>query len=123
MDGERLRQALANVLQNAVHAINARLSPGEGELTVSTIVDDTDLVLAVADNGCGMSDDVRGRMFEPLFSTKAFGVGLGMPLVKRIVDEHGGTVSVRSMLNQGTIVEMRLPVAGREMQPGAGVDA
>lgn len=106
-----------------MHAINARLSPGEGELTVSTIVDDTDLVLAVADNGCGMSDDVRGRMFEPLFSTKAFGVGLGMPLVKRIVDEHGGTVSVRSMLNQGTIVEMRLPVAGREMQPGAGVDA
>jgi signal transduction histidine kinase/purine-cytosine permease-like protein len=122
LDSERLRQALANVLQNAVHAINARLSPGDGELAVSTILDHTDLVLAVADNGCGMSDDVRGRIFEPLFSTKAFGVGLGMPLVKRIIEEHGGSVSVQSMLNQGTIVQMRLPVVGREVHPGAGAN-
>ena len=118
-DGERLRQALANVLQNAVQAIEARQPPGEGELTVSTRRDGGEVVLAVADNGCGMSEDVRRRVFEPLFSTKAFGVGLGMPLVKRIVAEHGGAVAIRSRPGQGTVVEMRLPARSDPVQAGA----
>jgi signal transduction histidine kinase/purine-cytosine permease-like protein len=108
-DGERLRQAFVNVLQNAVQAIEARQLEGGGELTISTRLEDDDLVLAVADNGCGMSPEIGARVFEPLYSTKAFGVGLGMPLVKRTVEQHGGSVLIESELGRGTTVVMRLP--------------
>jgi len=108
-DGERLRQALVNLIQNAVQAVEARQPPEGGEVTVSTAVEGEELVLAVADNGCGMSAEVRARMFEPLFSTKAFGVGLGMPLVQRIAEQHGGRVTVESEPGAGTRVALHLP--------------
>jgi signal transduction histidine kinase len=109
-DNERLRQAFVNLLQNGIQAIEARQPAGGGELAVSTRVEGDALVLSLTDNGCGMSPEVRARMFDPLFSTKAFGVGLGMPLVKRIVEQHGGSVAVESELGQGTTVMMRLPL-------------
>jgi signal transduction histidine kinase/purine-cytosine permease-like protein len=109
IDAERLRHALANVLQNAIQAIEACQPAGGGELTISTRLEENDLVLSVTDNGCGMSADVSARIFEPLFSTKAFGIGLGLPLVKRIVEQHGGEVTVESELGRGTRIMMRLP--------------
>jgi len=109
-DNERLRQAFVNVLQNAVQAIEARQPAGGGELVIGTRVEDDALVLSVTDNGCGMSAEVSARMYDPLFSTKAFGVGLGMPLVKRIVEQHGGGVAVDSEPGRGTTVTMRLPL-------------
>jgi signal transduction histidine kinase len=72
--------------------------------------------LAVIDNGAGIRADVREKIFTPLFSTKAFGVGLGMPLVKRIVERHHGTIDVASTWGQGTTVTIRLPLAGRDGQ-------
>lgn len=110
-DPERLRQALGNVLTNALQAIAARRAEGQGEITVSTRREDKWLVLEVADNGCGMSAEVRRRIFEPLFSTKAFGVGLGMSLVRRTVEQHGGEVTVQSAPECGATVTMRLPLA------------
>ncbi len=109
-DHERLRQAFVNVLQNAIQAIEARQPAGGGELAISTRVEGDALVLSLSDNGCGMSPEVSARMFDPLFSTKAFGVGLGMPLVKRIVEQHRGRVSVESELGKGTTVVMSLPL-------------
>jgi signal transduction histidine kinase len=102
-------QALVNLIQNAVQAVEARQPPEGGEVTVSTVVAGEELVLAVVDNGCGMPAEVRARMFEPLFSTKAFGVGLGMPLVQRIVEQHGGRVTVESEPGAGTRVALHLP--------------
>jgi signal transduction histidine kinase/purine-cytosine permease-like protein len=118
VDAERLRHAFVNVLQNAIQAIEARQPAGDGEVTIRTRLAGGDLVLSVTDNGCGMAADVSARMFEPLFSTKAFGVGLGLPLVKRIVEEHGGRVAVESELGRGTTIVMRLPRHGGE--PDAG---
>ena len=109
-DSERLRQAFVNLLQNAMQAIEARQPSGGGELAIGTRIEGDELVLSVTDNGCGMPPNVRARMFDPLFSTKAFGVGLGMPLVKRIVEQHGGEVEVESELGRGTTVVMRLPL-------------
>lgn len=119
-DAERLRQAFTNVLQNAVQAIESRQEPGRGELTVSTRLDGSDVVLAMTDNGCGMPEHVRRRVFEPLFSTKAFGVGFGMALVKRVVEEHGGSVTVHSEADRGTTVELRLPAGPAEARAGSG---
>jgi len=114
-DNERLRQALVNVLQNAIQAIEARQPTGGGELAISTRVEGDALVLSLTDNGCGMSPEVSARMFDPLFSTKAFGVGLGMPLVKRIVEQHGGRVTVDSEPERGTTVVMRLPLCMKNL--------
>ena len=107
-DGERLRQAFVNVLINAVQACEGR-SPGTGRIGVSTRWEGDEVVLAVADNGAGMAPDIAQRVFEPLFSTKAFGVGLGMPLVKRIVEQHGGKVEIETAEGRGTTVSLRLP--------------
>lgn len=111
-DGERLRQALVNLVQNASQAIDARQPPEGGRITVSTRAEADEVVLVVADNGCGMPAEVRARVFEPMFSTKPFGVGLGMPLVQRIVEQHGGRIALESEPDRGTRVEIRLPRHG-----------
>ena len=72
-------------------------------------VRDEDLAISVADNGAGMPPEVLEKVFEPLFSTKAFGVGLGLPLVKRIVEQHGGSITVSSEPGLGTKFEMIFP--------------
>ena len=108
-DGERLRQALVNLLQNATQAIELRWPDGGGEVTVATRVEGDEAVLTVTDNGCGIPAELHGRVFEPLFSTKAFGIGLGMPLVQRIAEQHGGSVTLDSAQDRGTRVELRLP--------------
>ena len=113
-DGARLGQAFVNLVQNAVHAIEARWPDGGGILTIETRDDGGTVALSIADNGAGMAPDVVARVFEPLFSTKAFGVGLGMPLVRRVVDQHQGTIAIDSAEGQGTTVTLRLPrQAGR----------
>ena len=108
-DGERLRQALVNLIQNASQAIEVRQPPEGGEITVATRVEGEEMVLTVTDNGCGIPTELHGRVFEPLFSTKAFGVGLGMPLVQRVAEQHGGRVTLESEPDRGTRVQLRLP--------------
>ncbi|MGN8114787.1 ATP-binding protein [Labrys sp. 22185] len=107
-DAERLRQAFSNVLVNAVQACEGR-AQDEGAITISTRREGERMVLAIADKGSGMSAEVAARIFEPLFSTKAFGVGLGMPLVKRILEQHGGEVRVESEAGEGTLISLALP--------------
>jgi signal transduction histidine kinase len=109
-DGERLRQAFCNVLANAVQACEGNAD--DAVITVSTRCEADSAIICVADNGAGMSRETAARVFEPLFSTKAFGVGLGMPLVKRIVEQHGGSVLIESEQGAGTRVSIVLPRAG-----------
>jgi len=115
IDSEKLRQAFVNILQNAFQAAQSvEAPPGqEREVVVRTRNLERMVALSVSDMGPGMSDEVQRRMFEPLFSTKAFGVGLGMPLVKRIAEQHGGSVDVDSKEGKGTTVTILLPVSQR----------
>ncbi|WP_027260442.1 ATP-binding protein [Sedimentitalea nanhaiensis] len=106
-DSERLRQAFVNILNNAAQASD--LAKSDAPIEVATFSDGDEVVLDVTDKGGGMTDDIQLRMFEPLFSTNAFGVGLGMPLVKRIIEHMGGTVKVISKSGVGTTVQLRLP--------------
>ena len=83
----------------------------DAAIVVSTRCEGENAIICVADNGTGMSRETVARVFEPLFSTKAFGVGLGMPLVKRIVEQHGGSVLIDSEQGAGTRVSIILPRA------------
>jgi PAS domain S-box-containing protein len=115
-DGQQLRQVFANVLKNAVEAIPPRMPGGRVEVTLATVGDR--VVVEVADNGVGISGEDRDRIFQPFFTTKPSGTGLGMPIVKKIVDLHGGDISIESTKDVGTRVRISLLTPERVV-PGA----
>jgi signal transduction histidine kinase len=104
LDARLVRQAVVNVAVNAVQAM-----PQGGRLTVRTRREGDAAVLEVEDEGVGMAPEVAARMFEPFFTTKASGTGLGLAVVKRIVEEHGGAVAVRTEPGGGTVFALRFP--------------
>lgn len=121
IDREKLRQAFINILQNALQAIESDKTDSRRvpSVVVRTRNAEAMVKISVEDNGSGMSAEVQGRMFEPLFSTKAFGVGLGMPLVKRIAEQHDGRVEVFSERGEGTSVEIVLPISTNARDDGS----
>jgi signal transduction histidine kinase len=95
--------------------------PRGGRLTVRTRREGDSAVLEVEDDGVGMIPEVAARIFEPFFTTKASGTGLGLAVVKRIVEEHGGAVAVRSVPGSGTVFALRFPFAAAvEKGPAIG---
>jgi two-component system sensor histidine kinase PilS (NtrC family) len=104
LDAKQFRQALWNLCLNAVEAM-----PDGGELTVGALVRGDTLQIIVADTGEGIPPAELGHIFEPFFSTKSTGSGLGLALVHRIVTDHGGQVDVRSEPRLGTTFTLTLP--------------
>jgi signal transduction histidine kinase len=111
LDAEHMRRAVVNIITNAVHALSEENSPGK-ELTIKTSDSGKHLEIHVADNGPGMSAEVQNKMFEPLFSTKGFGVGLGLSITKDIIEKHNGQIEVQSKPGEGTTVTIRIPLEG-----------
>ncbi len=100
-------RALTNVIENALHAM-----PGGGELTIAAaLAPDRMAQLRITDTGIGMDADALARIFEPYFSTKAIGTGLGLTIAKRNTEANGGTISVDSERGRGTSVTLTLPLA------------
>ncbi|MGC4082013.1 MAG: HAMP domain-containing sensor histidine kinase [Vicinamibacterales bacterium] len=100
-------RALTNVIENALHAM-----PGAGSLVIRASRETTALVMVqVIDTGIGMDADALARIFEPYFSTKATGTGLGLTIARRNIELIGGSIDVRSERGTGTTVTMHLPVA------------
>ncbi|HEX3969747.1 MAG TPA: ATP-binding protein, partial [Stellaceae bacterium] len=107
IDPERVRRVLINLIDNAAQAMPD--DAPERKITVTTaLIDDGFFEFAVADTGAGIAPDVLPKVFEPLFSTKSFGTGLGLPMVKQIVEQHGGTITITSEVGKGTRVTVRL---------------
>ncbi len=102
MDGNQIRQALLNVVRNAVEA-------GAHRLELSATLDEGHLRLELRDDGEGMSDEQIDRAFDPFWSTKATGTGLGLAITRQILEDHGGTVEVRSRPGEGTTITLALP--------------
>ncbi len=109
-DPERLRRVLVNLVDNAAQALAESGEGRDKRIIVETRVAGDRFELAVRDNGPGIAPDVLPKVFEPLFSTKSFGTGLGLPMVKRIVEQHGGSVEITSAVGVGTTVRIRLPL-------------
>ena len=107
-DPERMRRVIINLVDNAAQAM-ADNADGERTITVETRADGETFEIAIADTGPGIPGDVLAKVFEPLFSTKNFGTGLGLPTVRQIVEQHGGTVEIASAPGKGTRVAVRLP--------------
>lgn len=106
-DRSLLEQAILNLVLNAVEAM-----PEGGELIMEARLEREGVVLAVQDEGPGMEKEVAARLFEPFLTRRPGGTGLGLALVRRTVEAHGGSVRVRSKPGKGTRVEIRLPQTG-----------
>jgi nitrogen fixation/metabolism regulation signal transduction histidine kinase len=106
IDRTLVTRSLTNIIENALHAMGTR-----GMLTIVALRDEEDVRIRVSDTGAGMDPEALARAFEPYFSTKASGTGLGLPIAKRNVELSGGTIAIRSERGHGTTVEITLPVA------------
>jgi PAS domain S-box-containing protein len=113
IDAEQFRQVIANLVDNAAQALNdPAWNPPAGHqrrITVRSESAGPHVRLSVVDSGPGIPPDVLPRIFEPLFTTKNFGVGLGLPTVRQIVELHGGAIDVDSAVDAGTTVTIWLP--------------
>lgn len=99
-----LCHACLNLVLNAMHAM-----PQGGTLTVRTGAAEGRVVIEIADTGCGMPPEVRQRLFQPFFTTRAGGTGLGLLVCREIVARHGGEIAVRSEVGKGTVFTLRFP--------------
>jgi nitrogen fixation/metabolism regulation signal transduction histidine kinase len=111
-DGAQIRQVIHNLVQNAQDALEHR---GDGAprpaIEVRTELDGDRVRLAVSDNGGGFPEELMARIFEPYVTTKPRGTGLGLAMVKKIVDEHHGAVTIENRPSRGASVSVLLPLA------------
>jgi len=110
IDPGQIKQALVNLVKNAIQAMTKG-----GRLTLRTSLGSEGIVVSVADTGGGIPDEKINRIFEPFYTTKKKGSGLGLMIVQRIVREHGGRIELESRVTQGTTFRIWLPL--RERQP------
>jgi signal transduction histidine kinase len=99
-------QVMVNLLQNAQQALIGR---EEGKIQVNIYVVEQRCLIEVIDNGCGISSEEAERIFTPHFTTKSSGSGIGLSLVKQIVEKHGGTIAFESEENEGTTFRLEMP--------------
>ena len=104
LDRDQMKQAFYNVIKNSLEAMKRH-----GTLRIHTDLDDTHVLIRFVDTGGGMSAENLSRVFEPYFTTKPAGTGLGLLIVRRIVREHGGELSIESEKGKGLTLTIRLP--------------
>jgi len=110
-DAEKLKSCMSNLAINALQAM-----PAGGNLTARVHRSNGYVEVSISDTGIGISEESLGKIFEPYFSTKQAGFGLGLAVTKKIVEEHQGRIEVKSRLNQGTTFTLTLPAADGRTQ-------
>jgi len=106
IDADKVRGALMNIIENGLQAMN-----GHGQIRVEANGKDGHVQIGIHDTGQGVAPEVLPRMFEPYFSTKSGGTGLGLPIARKNVEDHGGSIQVESSEGKGTTVTIVLPVS------------
>jgi signal transduction histidine kinase len=107
IDGFQLKQAVLNLVLNALQATSSG-----GHVVIRTAGDKRRFEVSIRDEGEGMPAEVREKAFDPFFTTREGGTGLGLPLVRRIVEQHGGSVEVKSEAGRGTVMTLAFPGRG-----------
>jgi signal transduction histidine kinase len=107
----QLKQVFMNLLLNAVDAM-----PDGGKLTLRTVYDETTCAIhvTVIDTGKGIDTAVLSKIFQPFFTTKSKGTGLGLAISKRLIEDHGGKISIESSKGKGSTFVISLPCVARE---------
>jgi len=105
VDPAQIQQVLVNMITNAVQAM-----PDGGKLTIVAKGEDKFLEVEIADTGGGIAEETIDKIFDPLFTTKAKGIGLGLAVCKSIIDRHEGHIEVKSEVGKGTIFKIKLPL-------------
>lgn len=103
-DGEKLEIVLINLITNAIQAMNYK-----GEINIGITDEEDYVIIEVKDSGPGIPDELLPRIFDPLFTTRQIGTGLGLPSCKSIVEKHGGKIEVDTVVGKGTTFKIRLP--------------
>ncbi|MFC1914058.1 ATP-binding protein, partial [Chloroflexota bacterium] len=115
-DTDQIRQVLINVINNAVQAM-----PEGGKLTIGAGAKDGFLKMEISDTGSGITKETIGKIFDPLFTTRAKGIGLGLAVCKSIVERHEGRIEVESGAGKGTTFTIKLPLkTGNKATAGSG---
>ncbi|HVP16211.1 MAG TPA: PAS domain S-box protein, partial [candidate division Zixibacteria bacterium] len=104
-DIDKMKRTFANIIKNAIDAM-----PIGGTLTIKSRRVDNNVQIAFSDTGIGMSKQVLDKLWRPLFTTKAKGMGFGLPICKRVVEAHGGKISVESTVGKGTTFTITVPI-------------
>src|SRR5215510_8835380 len=111
VDRDQIKQAFYNVIKNGLEAMNRH-----GTLRIRTDLDDTHVIIRFIDTGGGMSAESLSCVFEPYFTTKPSGTGLGLLIVRRIEREHGGELSIESSQGKGLTLTIRLPYIDKRIR-------
>jgi PAS domain S-box-containing protein len=111
VDPNKMERVFINLIKNAVEAM-----PSGGTLEIKSCQIGENVEFSFSDTGAGMSSDAIANIFTPLFTTKARGMGLGLPICKRIIEAHGGKIAVESSLNKGTTFIITLPIEQPQTQ-------
>ncbi len=111
-DSSLMEQSILNLVKNAMQAMpKDRENPS---ISISTYMDSDMVKLSVADNGCGMTEDTMSKIFEPYYTTKSSGTGLGLTVLFKIMKQHGGEVKVHSTYGEGSEFTLQIPVPQTE---------
>jgi PAS domain S-box-containing protein len=106
VDIQQIEQVFTNLIMNAYQAM-----PDGGKLSLQAAPQNGDIAVAITDSGCGIPAENMSKLFEPLFTTKTRGIGLGLAVTKKLVELNGGQISVESQVGQGTTFKVLLPAA------------
>ncbi len=111
-DRDQIKQAFLNIILNAIQAM-----PGGGELVISTGLTDNYIKISFMDEGNGIPESIREKLFDPFFTTKEEGIGLGLSITRRVVDDHKGKIDVESTKGKGTTFSILLPYDANKSFP------
>jgi signal transduction histidine kinase len=112
-DGEQIGRVFTNIISNAVQAMSGTAPAKPGDLTIDLGTEDGFIWIKFKDSGCGIAGENMQKIFEPLFTTKPKGIGLGLAISRRLVEQNGGKIEVASRVGEGTTFTVRLPLEKR----------
>lgn len=108
-DPEQLTRVFTNLIMNAIQAMNGK----GGDLTINSSDDENYISVVISDTGSGIPEENLTKIFEPLFTTKPKGIGLGLAIAKRLVEQNGGKIEVTSQVGKGSTFTVKLPLEQR----------